>query len=157
MAAGDILAFDTDLIGIGGYSVDVSRTWLVGDASPSAEQQRLWDAAYEQLQHNTALLQPGASFAEISHRAHLPADDIHSVTNAAVAHGIGLCNEYPLILNRDHFSAGGYDGEVEAGMVLCVEALAAPPGGSQSVKLEEQIVVTATGPEPLSTYPLALV
>lgn len=156
IGAGDLVAFDTDLIGIGGYSVDMSRTWLAGDGAPTDDQHRLWDAAFEQLQHNTTLLQPGASFAEISQRAHLPADDIHSVTNAAVAHGIGLCNEYPLILNRDHFADGGYDGVVEEGMVLCVEALAAPPGGSQSVKLEEQVVITASGPEPLTTSSLHL-
>ena len=155
--AGELVAFDTDLIGIGGYSVDMSRTWLVGSDRPTAEQQRLWDAAIEQLTHNTALLQPGASFAEISRRAHLPPPEIHSVTNAAVAHGIGLCNEYPLIVNRDHFADGGYDGQVEEGMVLCVEALAAPEGGTEAVKLEEQVVITATGPQPLTGYPVELV
>lgn len=155
--AGELMAFDTDLIGVEGYSVDMSRTWLIGGEKPTPNQQRLWEAASEQLAHNTALLQPGASFAEIAHRAHLPPDDIHSVTNAAVAHGIGLCNEYPLILNRDHFADGGYDGEVEVGMVLCVEALAAPPGGVEAVKLEEQVVITASGPQPLTSYPLGLV
>lgn len=153
--AGDLVAFDTDLIGIGGYSVDISRTWAV-DGRTTGEQARLFDAAHEQLLHNTALLQPGASFAEISQACHLPPDRIHSVTNAAVAHGIGLCNEYPLILNRDHFADGGYDGEVVEGMVLCVEALAAPPGGTEAVKLEEQVVITATGPEPLSSYSIGL-
>ncbi len=154
--AGDLVAFDTDLIGIGGYSVDISRTWIAGGERPSFIQQCLFDAAYEQLATNTALFMPGASFAEISQRAHLPPPGIHSATNSAVAHGIGLCNEYPLIVNRDHFAAGGYDGEVKEGMVLCVEALAAPPGGTESVKLEEQILVTADGPWPLSTYPLDL-
>lgn len=153
---GDLVAFDTDLIGIGGYSVDISRTWIAGDVAPTPNQQRLHATASEQLEHNLELFRPGASFAEISQRAHIPADDIHSITNAAVAHGIGLCNEYPLILNRDHFDGGGYDGEVEAGMVLCVEALAAPPGGTEAVKLEEQILVTATGFERLSTCSLDL-
>lgn len=152
---GDLVAFDTDLIGIGGYSVDISRTWLAGDARPTGSQQRLWDEAFTQLQANTSLLQPGASFAEITRRSHLPPSDIHSVTNAAVAHGIGLCNEYPLILNRDHADSS-YDGTVEVGMVLCVEALAAPPGGAESVKLEEQVVITENGPEPLSTFALEL-
>jgi Xaa-Pro dipeptidase len=152
---GDLVAFDTDLIGIGGYSVDISRTWIAGDKRPSGSQQRLWDEAFTQLQANTQLLQPGASFAEISQRSHIPPSDIHSVTNAAVAHGIGLCNEYPLILNRDHADSA-YDGTVEVGMVLCVEALAAPPGGTESVKLEEQVVITEHGPEPLSTCPLDL-
>ncbi len=152
---GDLVAFDTDLIGIGGYSVDISRTWVAGDRRPTSQQQRLWDEAFTQLQANTRLLQPGASFAEITQRSHRPPTDIHSVTNAAVAHGIGLCNEYPLILNRDHADAS-YDGVVEVGMVLCVEALAAPPGGTESVKLEEQVVITEHGPEPLSTFPLGL-
>ncbi|WP_040493816.1 M24 family metallopeptidase [Ilumatobacter nonamiensis] len=153
---GELVAFDTDLIGIGGYSVDISRTWRVDDGTPTAEQRRLWDAAYEQLTFNTTLLQPGASFAEIAQRSHIPPADIHSVTNAAVAHGIGLCNEYPLILNRDHWEDGGYDGVVEEGMVLCVEALAAPPGGTEAIKLEEQVLITADGPESLSTYSLDL-
>ena len=104
---------------------------------------------------NIELLRPGASFAEISDAAHLPPAGLHSPTNAAVAHGIGLCNEYPLILNRDH-RAAGYDGQVEAGMVLCVESLVAPPGGDQAVKVEEQILVTADGPEVLSALPLDL-
>ncbi|MEP6298054.1 MAG: M24 family metallopeptidase, partial [Ilumatobacter sp.] len=105
--AGDLVAFDTDLVGIGGYSVDISRTWTADGVAPTADQQRLFDAATEQLERNLELFRPGASFAEISQRSHLPPDDIHSVTNAAVAHGIGLCNEYPLILNRDHFDDGG--------------------------------------------------
>ncbi len=154
--SGDLVAFDTDLIGVGGYSVDISRTWLAGDTAPTSSQQRLHAAAAEQLERNIALFRPGASFGEISHQAWLPSDDIHSVTNAAIAHGIGLCNEYPLILNRDHWDTAGYDGEVLEGMVLCVEALAAPPGGDEGVKLEEQILVTATGPELLSTQPLTL-
>lgn len=156
IADGDLVAFDTDLIGIGGYSVDVSRTWHVGDAAVTSNQQRLHDAASEQLANNLTLFKPGASFAEISQKAHLPPLGIHSVTNAAVAHGIGLCNEYPLILNRDHFADAGYDGEVKEGMVLCVEALAAPPGGDESVKLEEQVLITAEGNEALSKQSLLL-
>ncbi len=153
---GELVAFDTDLIGIGGYSVDVSRTWQCGE-QPSSAQQRLHEAASEQLANNLELFVPGASFIEISQRAHLPPPDLHSVTNAAVAHGIGLCNEYPLILNRDHLAENGYDGEVLEGMVLCVEALAAPPGGDEAVKLEEQILITADGYELLSRQPLDLV
>jgi Xaa-Pro dipeptidase len=154
--SGELVAFDTDLIGLGGYSVDVSRTWLVGDAAPTAGQTRLHEAALAQLEHNTGLLRPGASFAEISCAAELVPPELHSVTNAAIAHGIGLCNEYPLILNRDHFAASGYDGEIVEGMVLCVEALAAPPGGTEAVKLEQQVLITENEPEVLSTHPLGL-
>ena len=48
------------------------------------------------------------------------------------------------------------NGEILEGMVLCVEALAAPRGGSEAVKLEEHLIVTATGPEILSRQPIAL-
>lgn len=153
----DLVAFDTDLIGVGGYSVDISRTWLAGSQRPTSEQQRLHDAASEQLRTTIQLLRPGASFAEICHGAHLPDPTIHSPANAAIAHGIGMCNEYPLILNRDHFASSGYDGEICVGMVLCAEALASPPNGTESVKLEQQVVVTEAGAEVLSSQPLGLV
>ncbi len=150
---GDLVAFDTDLIGIGGYSVDISRTWLAGDAAPTDEQRRLYAAAHRQVQHNIELMRPGATFRDVMEHAVLPPDPYHSLTNACIAHGIGLCNEYPLLLNRDHFATGGYDGTIEEGMVLCVESLASAAGGKESVKLEEQILVTANGPEVLSSTP----
>ena len=151
--AGDLVAFDTDLIGVGGYSIDISRTWVAGDTAPSGEQRRLYTAAYEQVVNNIELVRPGVSFRELSEKAWLPSEGLHSRTNACVAHGVGMCNEYPLIVNQDHFPSGGYDGVIEEGMVLCVESLVAPPGGSEGVKLEEQVLVTATGAEPLSATP----
>lgn len=150
---GDLVAFDTDLIGIGGYSIDISRTWVAGDAAPSGEQRRLYTAAYEQVINNIELIRPGVSFRELSEKAWLPPDGLHSRTNACVAHGVGMCNEFPLIVNQDHFVSGGYDGVIEEGMVLCVESLVAPPGGPEAVKLEEQVLVTATGAVPLSSTP----
>ncbi|MEO7371753.1 MAG: Xaa-Pro peptidase family protein [Ilumatobacteraceae bacterium] len=152
---GDLVAFDTDLIGIGGYSIDISRTWLAGSCAPTDEQRRLYDAAHQQVQHNIGLMQPGATYRDIVQHALLPPEPYHSLTNACIAHGIGLCNEYPLIVNRDHFDVGGYDGVIEAGMVLCVESLASEPGGRESVKLEQQVLVTREGPIVLSATPLA--
>ncbi len=151
---GDLVALDTDMIGLNGYSVDISRTWVAGPTA-SGHQKRLHEAAAQQVRLNISLLQPGASFAEISANATLPSVELHSSTNACVAHGIGLCNEYPLIVNKDHFAQSGYDGELEEGTVMCVESLVAPPGGREAVKLEEQILVTAAGPEVLSATPLA--
>ena len=37
---GDMLSFDTDLIGPGGYYNDISRSWVVGDSAPSDAQRR---------------------------------------------------------------------------------------------------------------------
>ncbi len=151
---GDLVAFDTDLIGIGGYSVDVSRTWLAGDGRPCDDQRRMYAAAREQVETNIDLLRPGLSFRDFAMNAALPPPGLHSRTNAALAHGIGLCNEYPLILNREQFDDGGYDGEFAVGMVMCVESLVAPEGGAEAVKLEEQVLITDTGVRRLSTFPL---
>ena len=61
--------------------------------------------------------------------------------NRAIAHGIGLCNEYPLIVNREYID-GAYDGVLAEGMVLCVESYVGEPGGRDGVKLEEQVLIT---------------
>ena len=99
-------------------------------------------------------MRPGATFRDIVEHAQLPPEPYHSLTNACIAHGIGLCNEYPLIVSHDHYATGGYDGVIEAGMTLCVESLASETGGRESVKLEQQILVTHDGPVVLSNTPL---
>ena len=153
---GDLVAFDTDHIGVGGYGVDISRTWLAGDARPTGEQRTMYAAAYEQVQRNIEMLEPGLTFAEVSERAHRPPGDLHFPPgNAVVVHGLGVSNEYPLVVNRELFGTDGYDGIVEPGMVLCVESLVAPAGRPEAVKLEEQVLITETGAEVLSAYPFS--
>ena len=63
--AGDLVAFDTDLIGPYGFCADLSRTWLCGNGKPTSEQSGLFKIAAEQIAHNTALMQPGVSFREL--------------------------------------------------------------------------------------------
>ena len=38
-------------------------------------------------------------------------------------------------------------------MVMCVEVLASPEGGDFSIKLEDQVLITAEGYENLTKYP----
>ncbi len=71
-----------------------------------------------------------------------------------VAHGIGLCDEYPSIFHRQDYEAGaGYDGQIEAGMTLCVESYIGAVGGREGVKLEQQVLVTERGTALLSRFP----
>jgi Xaa-Pro aminopeptidase len=72
---------------------------------------------------------------------------------SALIHGVGLCDEYPFVPYREDFDAVGYDGVVEPGMVLCVESYMGEVGGDEGVKLEQQVLITETGTELLSTYP----
>ena len=50
--AGDLVGFDTDLIGPYGYCADISRTWLCGDGRASAAQADLYRLAREQIAYN---------------------------------------------------------------------------------------------------------
>jgi len=70
----------------------------------------------------------------------------------AIAHGIGLCNEFPLVFNQQWFEGDGFDDELQAGMVFCIESYVGAPGGREGVKLEQQILVTDDGFELLSDF-----
>jgi len=150
---GDMVSFDTDLVGPYGYCCDISRSWVC-DSKPTDEQRRIYADAHAHIQHNKALLKPGLSFRELTETL-LPLGEEFAAQRYGVAmHGVGLCDEYPAIRYPQDWEANGYDGVFREGMVMCVEALAAPIGGREAVKLEEQVLITADGFEQLSTYPL---
>ncbi|MCP4227757.1 MAG: aminopeptidase P family protein [Actinomycetia bacterium] len=150
---GDFVAFDTDLIGPYGACVDMSRTWLCGDGRPDAQQANTFAMARDQVARNLELFQPGATFGEITAKAWYPAvNEFNHYT--CLAHGVGLCDEYPTLYVREAWDATGYEGTVRVGMVFSVESFVGPRAGGQGVKLEDQFVITETGPELLTNYPL---
>ncbi len=151
--AGDLVAFDTDLIGPYGACCDISRTWLTGDGAATNDQRALYAMAREQIALNTDILKPGATFRELADTAaSLPADCLAN-RYSCLLHGVGLCDEYPSIPYPEDWEGSGYDGVLEAGMVVCVESYCGRHGGHEGVKLEEQVLITETGPECLSSYP----
>jgi len=149
---GDLVSFDTDLVGRHGYSVDLSRCWLTEGASATDEQRRLHALAHAQIHHNIDVLKPGRTFREVADAAYRLPERFVPRMNRAIAHGIGLCNEYPLVVNSEYFD-GAYDGVLAEGMVLCVESYVGEPGGRDGVKLEEQVLITARGAVKLSSFP----
>jgi Xaa-Pro aminopeptidase len=151
--AGDLVAFDTDLIGPYGYCVDMSRTWLAGDEPATPEQRALYAMASEQIDANEDLLRPGVSFEALSRSARNLDPEYAANRYSVLFHGVGLCDEYPAIPYPSDWERSGYDGELEAGMVLCVESYVGRHGGGEGVKLEDQVLITATGHERLSTFP----
>ncbi|MFN8495328.1 MAG: Xaa-Pro peptidase family protein [Caldilineaceae bacterium] len=151
--AGDLVAFDTDLIGTYGICVDISRTWLCGDGKPTAEQRQIYQMAYEQIQCNQEILRPGKSFRELAEQAKSLAPDYFPNRYSLLYHGVGLADEYPGIFYKEDLPTTGFEGIVEANMVLCVESYVGRVGGKEGVKLEEQLLVTEDGVEPLSAYP----
>lgn len=150
---GDMVSFDTDMVGPYGYCADISRSWVCG-APPDDEQRRLYAAAYEQIQRNMELLKPGLSYRELTYSLHPMADEFVPGRYSVAMHGIGLCDEFPAIYYPQDYPEFGFDGIVEQDMVMCVEALIGTGQGRECVKLEEQVLITADGCEQLSSYPL---
>ncbi|WP_271273866.1 dimethylsulfonioproprionate lyase DddP [Aliamphritea hakodatensis] len=150
---GELLAFDTDLIGPYGICADLSRTWMIGDAKPTAKQKHLYQIAYEHIQYNMQLLKPGMSFREVTEAGLRLPPEYRDLRYGVMMHGVGLCDEYPSIRYPEDIDGHGYDGVLEPGMALCVEAYVGAVGGGEGVKLEDQIIITEDGYENLTNFP----
>ncbi len=153
MAEGDILAFDTDLIGPYGYCADLSRTWIVGDAEPTAYEKQIYRDAYDHIVTNMALLRPGLTIDELTRMAQPLPQKYADQRYGVVYHGVGLCDEYPSVRYPQDWEAGMHDTALEPGMTLCVEVYYGEVGGSCGIKLEDQVLITEDGYENLTRYP----
>ena len=95
MQAGDLMAFDTDLVGTYGYCCDISRTWIIGDVAPDDRQKHLYQTAYDHVMTNIGLIEAGMSFADMTRVAHRLPEIFRPLRYGVLAHGVGLCDEYP--------------------------------------------------------------
>ena len=152
--AGELLSFDTDLIGPTGFYNDISRSWVIGDRRPNSMQKTLLDISGEQIAHNIDLLRPGMSFVEYASKAYRLPDAYLPNRYADLVHGCGLGVEYPFVLNPEDADDGMYDGHFEANMIVCVESYVGALNGPEGVKLEQPVLITDNGPEVLSALPL---
>ena len=149
----EIVAFDTDLIGSYGMCVDISRTWWIGDRAPRPDMIDAMKLARAHIDHNMSLLRPGVAIRDVVMNGHKLPDNCQKQKYGLMMHGVGLCDEWPMVAYPDQYVEGAFDYPLEAGMVLCVEALISPEGGDFSIKLEDQVLITATGHENLTRYP----
>jgi len=150
--AGDLVCFDCGMIGPFGYGADISRAFHCGPGRPTEHQKMLYTQAFKEIQHNTALMQPGADYNDIIRNRYIQPESIGQQTYPALCHGLGMGDEWPVVYypadEQFHF-----DGELEVGMVVCVESYVGEVGGNEGIKLENQVLVTESGPITLSRYP----
>ena len=154
MQSGELLSFDTDLIGPMGFYNDISRSWVIGERRPTRAQATLLDISRAQIDHNIDLLRPGVSFVELASKAYRLPDACLPNRYAGLVHGCGLGVEYPFVLYPEDADDGMYDGRFEANMIVCVESYVGELDGPDGVKLEQPILITDRGPEVLSGLPL---
>ncbi len=149
----EILSFDTDLIGCYGMCTDISRSWFIGDGEPTAEQKRLHAVAYEHIMTNAEMVKPGITLKELTHGGHQLPDEFVAQRYGSKFHGVGLCDEWPAVKYPYDWETRGYNGVLEPGMMLCVEAYIGAVGGREGIKLEDQLLVTETGYENMTRCP----
>ncbi|MFT4619910.1 MAG: Xaa-Pro dipeptidase [Sulfitobacter sp.] len=149
----EIVAFDTDLVGTYGICCDMSRTWWIGDEKPRPDMIETMKISVEHIEQNMAMLKPGVNIQDLSRNTHVLPDNMQRLKYGCLMHGVGLCDEWPLVAYPDQMVEGAFDYELQVGQCLCAEVLASPEGGDFSIKLEDQAVITEDGFENLSRYP----
>ena len=149
----EIISFDTDLVGSYGICVDISRSWWIGDRKPRADMIYAMQHAHEHIMTNMQMLKPGVTIPELTANAHRLDDKFQAQKYGCLMHGVGLCDEWPLVAYPDKAVPGAFDYALEPGMVLCVEAAVGEVGGDFTIKLEDQVLITEDGHENLTRYP----
>lgn len=155
IAANELVALDTDVVGCHGYYSDFSRTFHSGPAAPTAAQRELYKTAYEQVQYNMGIVRAGMRFRDYAERAWEIPQKYFANRYYVSAHGCGMTGEYPYLYHRADFAHAGYDGVLLPNMTICIESYIGEEGGCEGVKLEEQILIKEDGIETLSQYPFA--
>ncbi|CCH79859.1 putative Aminopeptidase [Nostocoides japonicum T1-X7] len=151
---GDMVAFDTDMVGPFGYLADLSRSWVCPGRKPTAEQRKLYEIAQEQVLTNIELITPGLSFREYVERCWPIPEEYIPGRYSMTLHGSGMVDEYPTVTHAVDWDTWGFDGTFEEGMVLSIESYIGAVGAKEGVKLEEQVQVTSAGAVRMSQAPL---
>jgi len=149
--AGEMISFDTDMIGPYGYCADLSRSWTCGYTAMNDKQKRLYSDALDQINHNMAIMKPGMSFAEFNDKSWQIPEKYIPYRYSVALHGVGMADEWPVVALHPDF-ANNHGGHFEENMVICVESLIGEKG-SESIKLETQVLITENGTERLDTFP----
>ena len=151
---GDLVAFDTDMVGPYGYCADISRTFVEGKKL-SQYQNKIHNLAFDNVKYNEQLIKPGVTFREFAEKAWKLPDNCFDNHYPCQIHGVGMSDEWPFIAypNKD-YSNGDYNGIFEENMVICVESYIGEVGAKEGAKLEDQYLVKKNGLQLLSNLPL---
>ena len=148
---GEIVSFDTDMVGPYGYCADISRTFVEGHKF-NDEQKKLYKMSLDQINHNSRLIKNGMSFQEFIEKSWKLPDEYYGNRYSVMAHGIGMCDDWPAIrYNKD---GGERNGIFEKNMTITIESYIGKVGGKEGVKLEQQYLVGQNGLELMSHHPL---
>jgi Xaa-Pro dipeptidase len=141
---GDTIIVDAGAV-VDGYVSDITRTFFLGQ--PSAEWRRRYEAVLRANRAAVAAVRPGVALGELDAAARnvLAAEGLGAYFLHRVGHGLGLEGHEPPYL------VPGSEEPLRPGTVFTIE-----PGiyvaGEGGVRIEDDVVCTATGPEVLTTF-----
>ena len=136
-----------------GYRTCYYRTFNVGMATPS--QRDAYRRAREWMDRAIDLLKPGVSSDHIA-RSFPTADEIGfgsemDAFGLNFCHGLGLgLHERPLVSRLNSLEDPI---ELKVGMVFAVETYCPASDGYSAARIEEEVILTPTGPKVISLYP----
>ena len=148
---GEIVSFDTDMVGPYGYCADISRAFVCGNKF-NEHQKKIYLTAVEQIDYNSRLIKDGVSFREFTEKAWALPEKYYGNRYSVMLHGIGLCDEWPAI--RYPTDGGERGGIFQKNMTITLESYIGEVGGHEGVKLEQQYLVGENGLELMSHHPL---
>ena len=148
---GDLVIVDQNAIGPGGYFVDFVRCFKV-DGKLTPKEKDLYKECYDSMYAAIEMMKAGNTTADVAAKLPKYADDEHgTVTLQQFAHSIGLSLYEGMWISRAY--SLDYPVELEENMYFACETFAGHPGLEQTVRLEENLLVTKDGPVIFTKHP----
>jgi Xaa-Pro aminopeptidase len=148
---GDLVIIDQNAVGPGGYFVDFVRCFNVG-GKWTAKEKDLYKECHSSMYAAIEQMKAGNTTADVAARFPVYADDQYgTVTLQQFAHSIGLSLYEGMWISRAY--SLDYPVELQEGMYFACETFAGHPGLEQTVRLEENLLVTKDGPIIFTKYP----
>ena len=150
---GDLVIIDQNAVGPGGYFVDFVRCFKVHQALTPKEKD-LYKECYESMYGAIEMMKAGNTTADVAEKLPVYADDeFGTVTLQQFAHSIGLSLYEGMWISRAYSLE--YPVELQENMYFAAETFSGHPGLEQTVRLEENLLVTKDGPVIFTKHPFA--
>ncbi len=148
---GDLVIVDQNAVGPGGYFVDFVRCFKV-DAPLTPKEKDLYKECYDSMYAAIEMMKAGNTTADVASKFPKYADDeFGTVTLQQFAHSIGLSLYEGMWISRAY--SLDYPVVLEENMYFACETFAGHPGLEQTVRLEENLLVTKDGPIIFTRHP----
>ncbi len=152
---GEMLGFDTDMIGPYGYCADLSRSWTIGHTNMTAHQQRT--STPPPSTRSITIWRSPKSRSQLRGIQRQILADPGEIRRLPLLGGDPRRRAWPMNIHRSRFIRIGrppIKGGFQDNMTVCVESLIGEEGKGECVKLETQVVITPNRRRAARHFPL---